>query len=202
LERPCELCGLEGHDFTALPASYVYLLGLYLGDGCISRHPRNVYRLRITLDVAYPGIIAAALDAVRAVKGGHVSVKRRPVQRCVDVSAYWKSWPCLLPQHGLGKKQDRQIMLSDWQLPLVSRWPDELLRGLIHSDGHRFMNTGRGSWTCPRYGFDQVSDDIRAIFCHACDLMDLHWTRSGKHTVYVSRKADVAKLDQFIGPKR
>ncbi len=30
--------------------------------------------------------------------------------------------------------------------------------------------------------------------------MNLHWTNAG-HTVYVSRKADVAVLDGFIGPK-
>ena len=35
----------------ALPEEpYVYLLGLYLGDGCISAYPRGVYRLRVTLD--------------------------------------------------------------------------------------------------------------------------------------------------------
>ncbi len=31
------------HAFAELPPAYVYLLGLYLGDGCISRHPRGVY---------------------------------------------------------------------------------------------------------------------------------------------------------------
>jgi hypothetical protein len=29
------------HRFDELPPAYVYLLGLYLGDGCISGHPRN-----------------------------------------------------------------------------------------------------------------------------------------------------------------
>jgi hypothetical protein len=70
------------------------------------------------------------------------------------------------------------------------------------ADGHRLINTGRGNWTCPRYGFTQVSADIRSIFCEACDLMGLRWTRSGERTVYISRKADVALLDRFIGPKR
>jgi len=31
--------------------------------------------------------------------------------------------------------------------------------------------------------------------------MDLHWTASGEKTIYVSRKADVAVLDRFVGPK-
>ena len=76
-----------------------------------------------------------------------------------------------------------------------------LLRGLIHSDGCRFINTGR-AWRCPRYTFSNVSDDIRRIFCDACDLMGLRWTASGERTIYVSRKADVALLDEFVGPKR
>ena len=157
----CDFCGQDGHDFSGLPASYVYLLGLYLGDGSISCHPRSVYRLRITLDSAYPGIIQAASDATRTVTAGHVAVTPRRAQNCVDVSS-----------------------------------------GLIHSDGHRFLNTGRKNWAWPRYGFTQVSDDIRAIFCHTCDLMGLHWTRAGRHLIYISRKADVARLDEFIGPKR
>ncbi|HLY50692.1 MAG TPA: hypothetical protein VKR21_16000 [Solirubrobacteraceae bacterium] len=180
----------------------MYLLGLYLGDGSIASHPRGVFRLRITLDIAYPGIIDSACCAAREVTRGHVSAKRRTVQNCVDVSSYWKAWPCLLPQHGPGKKKDRRIWLADWQQKLVEQHPHQLLRGLIHSDGHRFINTGRGTWSCPRYGFTQVSDDIRGIFCQACDLMGLRWTRAGQRTIYISRKSDVALLDQFIGPKR
>jgi hypothetical protein len=40
-------------------------------------------------------------------------------------------------------------VLEDWQHELVARSPDLLLRGLIHSDGCRFINTGR-NWTNPR----------------------------------------------------
>ena len=40
-----------GHDTECLDgAAYAYLLGLYLGDGCISAYPRGVWKLRITLD--------------------------------------------------------------------------------------------------------------------------------------------------------
>jgi hypothetical protein len=56
----CNQCGGPGHDRVGLPLEYLYLLGLYLGDGCISAHARGVYRLRIVLDRLYPGIIASA----------------------------------------------------------------------------------------------------------------------------------------------
>jgi hypothetical protein len=52
----------------------------------------------------------------------------------------------------------------------------------------------------PRYLFTNASDDIRGIFCDACDLLGLHWTEAPR-TVYVSRKADVARMDEFVGPK-
>jgi hypothetical protein len=64
------------------------------------------------------------------------------------------------------------------------------------------MNTGRHGWRCPRYGFSNKSADILGIFCYACEQFGVHWTKSGQRTIYVSRKADVAKLDEFIGPKR
>jgi len=32
-------------------------------------------------------------------------------------------------------------------------------------------------------------------------MLDIHWTVAGKYTIYVSRKADVARMDEFIGPK-
>jgi hypothetical protein len=179
----------------------VYLLGLYLGDGFISAHRRGVYRLRLALDVKYPGIVASAVAAISNVRPGPVLTQLRP-QNYVEVSSYWKCWPCLFPQHGAGRKHEPPIVLTGWQQRLVGHWPHELLRGLLHSDGCRFQNTGRGNWSSPRYSFRNNSADIRDIFCRSCDAMGLRWTRAGATTIYVSRKQDVARLDEFIGPKR
>jgi Homeodomain-like domain-containing protein len=203
----CGVCGHGVHDASHLPSSYVYLLGIYLGDGCISAHPRGVFRLRVFLDAAYPGIAEEVAGAMRAVRPANPVGRATPAsgysgQRgtCLELSSYSRSWPCLIPQHGPGRKHERRIVLTDWQRELVARSPELLLRGLIHSDGCRFVNTGRGGWSNPRYAFYNVSDDIRGIFCDACDLLGLHWTTAPR-TVYVSRKADVARMDEFIGPK-
>jgi hypothetical protein len=204
---PCKTCGGLAHRFGDLPPEYVYLLGLYLGDGCISAYRRGVYKLRIDLDIRYPGIIDACEEAIRAVDPGRRvhRLRRRsnytgdPDYTHVEVSAYWKAWACLFPQHGPGRKHHRRIELVQWQRELVAQHPELLLRGLVHSDGCRFINTGR-QWRHPRYSFSNRSEDILGIFRDACDHLDLHWTNAG-HTVYVSRKADVAVLDGFIGPK-
>lgn len=198
-EGHCDDCGGPEHRFADLPMEYVHLLGLYLGDGCLSLHRRGVYRLRIALDQRYPGIIDECAAAIHAVNPA-VRVGRLTRVGDIVVSAYSKSWPCLFPQHGLGKKHERAITLMDWQRALVERWPKALLRGLIQSDGCRFINTGRGGWRHPRYAFSNYSNDILRMFCDACDLLDIRWTTAPR-AVYVSRVADVAHMDEFIGSK-
>jgi hypothetical protein len=195
----CATCG-EVHDFGGLPPAYVYLLGMYLGDGCLSAHRREVFKLRISLDAQYPAIFEECRDAMQIVMPrSRVNLVDR--RTWFELYSYSKSWPCLFPQHGPGKKHERPIVLSPWQRAAVSERPDLLLRGLLHSDGCRFQNSGRGGWSHPRYAFANTSRDIRAIFCAACELLGLRWTSSGDKTIYVSRKDDVALLDLFVGRK-
>lgn len=134
----CGQCGHAGHQFDALPSQYVYLLGLYLGDGTISRHARGVFRLRIFLDLRYPQIVedcAAAMTAVMpSSKVGcllrHGNYTNSVEASHVEVSSFSKAWECLFPQHGPRRKHEREIALSEWQLKLVRRAPDQLIRGL------------------------------------------------------------------------
>ena len=206
-EGVCRRCNGGAHEFSALPAEYMYALGLYLGDGCISAHRRGVYKLRFFLDAGYPGIIDECEDAIRKLlpknkvsrrlrSGGYANSSEGSH---FEIAAYSRSWPCLFPQHGPGRKHERPIELADWQRELLVRHPQALLRGLIHSDGCRFINTGT-NWRHPRYSFSNLSDDIRRLFCEGCDVLGIHWTVAPR-TVYVSRKHDVARLDEFIGPK-
>lgn len=186
----------------------MYLLGLYLGDGSISSHPRGVYKLRVFLDQKYPAIVDECALAMAEVLPRNQVSRRLTVSNCWEVYCYSRSWPCLFPQHGPGTKHQRRIFLERWQQELAERWPEALLRGMIHSDGCRFINTGRGGWRHPRYGFTNVSTDITSIFCTVCEKLGLRWTvafRADEQkavTIYVSRKDDVARMDEFIGPKR
>jgi hypothetical protein len=199
LENSCSQCGGAIHDLAALPIDYVYLLGLYLGDGCLSTHPRGVYKLRLALDAKYPAIIDEAAGAMARAMPPSKVAQRLSTSNYIEVYAYSRAWPCLFPQHGPGPKHKRRIKLAAWQWELVERAPRLLIKGLIHSDGCRFMNTGR-KWRHPRYAFSNASQDIRGIFCDACDLLGIHYTYAPRK-VYVSRKVDVALLDEFIGPK-
>jgi hypothetical protein len=199
--RPSALaaCGID-HDFSALPrAAYSYLLGLYLGDGCISRHPR-AWRLRIVLDNKYPGIIERCREAIDILMPAQRAATLRLPKNCTEVSLYSQHWPCLFPQHGPGKKHLRSIRLEPWQEVLVKEATGEFVRGLIESDGCRVVANDRGVRSV-RYHFSNRSDDIRALFCAALDDLGIPWTLPSRYQVAIYRKAAVARLDKFVGPK-
>jgi hypothetical protein len=115
----------------------------------------------------------------------------------------------VFPQHSPGRKHLRVISLLDWQLELTCRYPRQLLRGLIHSDGCRTVNrfrtklpSGRiAEYEYPRYFFSNLSADIRGIFCDHCDLLGIRWTQSNPRNISIAHRASVALLDEFVGPK-
>lgn len=194
----CPTCSNATPDGSA----YAYLLGLYLGDGCLSAHPRGVYKLRIALDQRYTGILDECVQAMRAVRPSTpMKVGRAQNPGCIEIYCHWKHWPCLFPQHGPGRKHERKIQLHPWQEAIVESHPDRLLRGLIQSDGYRGPNYVNGKGYL-RYQFSNRSDDIREIFCRACDLYGVAWRKMNDHTISIARAPDVAKLDKVIGPKR
>lgn len=132
------------HDFLRLlAAAYSYLLGQYLGDGCISEGRRSVFRLRIVMDTQYPGVIDECCHAMEALMPGqHAHRQPKKGSRCVEVSIWSKHWPCLFPQHGPGRKHNRPIKLEAWQENLLI--DESFVRGLIHSDGCRVVANDRG----------------------------------------------------------
>lgn len=189
------------------PQAYAHLLGLYLGDGTISEMKRGVMRLRIFLDQKYPRIIAGCVESMQVIRGtGAVSVASQT--GCVEVSARWRHWHCVFPQHGPGMKHTRDLTLTPWQREIVETEPKSLLRGLFESDGSRHINpitrrhAGRTrQYHYSRYMFANASEDLQQLFKDTCDLLGVHWTQANRKNVAVSRREYVAFLDEFLGPK-
>ena len=191
-------CGID-HDFGSIAARpYCYLLGLYLGDGCISRS-RRVWRLRIFLDAKYPAIVDSCRQAIDALMPRQHAALLRRKSRCFEVSLCSKHWPCLLPQHGPGKKHNRRIALESWQEVLVKEATEDFIRGLIHSDGCRVVANDRGVRSI-RYHFSNRSEDIIGLFTGALDHLGIPWTRSTKYIVSVYRKARPRALTSSSAP--
>jgi hypothetical protein len=179
---------------------------MYLGDGCIDCMPRT-WRLRIALDLAWPGIVGECASAMQAVFPHNRILSYQPDRRtqCRVVAVYSKQLVCLFPQHGRGAKHLRPIMLAEWQSELVREQPKAFIRGLIHSDGCRFMNRVRAGgkvYAYPRYNFTNASDDIRALFTATCDLLSVEWRPMNARNISIARRESVSCLDGFVGPKR
>jgi hypothetical protein len=197
---PCPRC--DGAELDE--AAYALLLGWYLGDGCISRARRGVFTLQIANDEKYPELNQEIAATIKLVKP-NASPCLRGGSTAVRIEARWKHWPCVFPQHGPGLKHLRKIELDGWQREIVARYPEKLLRGLFHSDGCRFLNwaskpDGRRYYYV-RYMFSNESDDIRKILTDALDLLGIAWRQPRRNVIAVSRRAAVAVLDTFVGPK-
>jgi hypothetical protein len=183
--------------------SYAYLLGLYLGDGCLSVNRRRVL-LRIALDLRYPQVIDDCWAAMVLTMPRHrPGLVRSSRGECVHVQASGKLWLHAFPQHGPGRKHERPIVLEPWQQKVVTRHPGEFVRGLIHSDGCRTINrfrtklpSGRvAEYAYARYFFSNLSADIRGLFCTSCDMLGVRWTLSNPRNVSVAHRKSVARLD-------
>lgn len=135
LAPPCPRCDGASLD----RAAYAALLGWYLGDGHITEGRRAVFNLHVFNDQRYVDLNRGILDLMRRVKPGS-RPHTRLVPGCVVSTVSWKHWPCLFPQHGPGRKHEREITLEDWQSAIVQAFPGDFLRGLFHSDGARVRN--------------------------------------------------------------
>ncbi|MFI2349107.1 transcriptional regulator [Streptomyces sp. NPDC019443] len=207
---PCPRC-LPAPGVPADAAAYSYLLGLYLGDGCISAQPRGGYQLRIACAEAWPGLIDRCRAAISAVRPeDRVYALQR--QGCVTVTSYGRHWPWLFPQHGPGKKHERHIALESWQQQIIDAHQWDFIRGLIHSDGCRITNWTektiggeRKRYEYPRYFFTNTSIDIIKLFTNALDIVGVEWksARTGRaaQNISVARRASVALMDLHVGPK-
>ena len=170
----CPRCWRTAKPMRFTPEDYTELLGLYLGDGSISRHPR-AHRLRLALDAKYPGIIEDAGQLLeRCFPHNAVDVVTKGLKgNLLNISVYSRHLTCLVPQHGCGKKHERKLKLEPWQTRLVEGAPWGFLRGCIRSDGCAFIN--RTDIHRPRpyeylsYDFSNKSEDIVPCSSMAAD---------------------------------
>lgn len=196
------------HDAALDHAAYSYLLGLYLGDGCITKAPAHrVQTLTIACCDAWPGLMEAAADALQAVAPA-CRVQCVPATGMTEVKMYSKHWTCMFPQHGPGMKHTRKIELARWQQAIVETHPWQFIRGLIHSDGCRMTNWTekmvageRKRYEYTRYFFTNVSADIRGLYCWALDMVGVEWRVANWRNISVAKKTSIALMDLHVGPK-
>jgi hypothetical protein len=200
----CPRCWRAARLMRFAREDYAELLGLYLGDGSISRHPRTD-RLRIVLDAKYPGIIEATRVLLqRCFKANAVHVGMGSKGKCCSVSVYSTHLACLFPQHGSGPKHLRSIALEPWQQETVEAAPWAFLRGCVRSDGSAFINR-TGPYEYLSYDFGNRSADIARLFGGVCEQLGLRPRMNvdprGLWRIRINRRESVAQMVEQVGLK-
>lgn len=198
--RPvCPRCWRRCREAVVPEDAYAEVLGLYLGDGCISRLART-FRLRLSLDSKYPELVAASRASIaRVLPVNRVSTHREDGGNTTILTTHSGHLPCLFPQHGPGKKHHRLIALEGWQRDICLREPFALLRGLFRSDGCCFINR-TGPYAYESYAFKNSSEDIIGICSWACEAAGLEHRRT-LGQIRINRRASVAQMLEHVGRK-
>lgn len=175
---------------------YNFILGLYIGDGCITKN-RMSYKLRIVQDKKYQN----SIQEISCVLNDFFQKSSTVTQRegCSVVTIFDKYLPLYFPQHGPGKKHDRKIELSDFQIKNIDY--GNLMRGLFVSDGSYYLAVKKYE----RYNFTNKSLEIINIFRDCLNHFDiLHKWRikpNGIYIVEIQKKSEVIKMKEIVGVK-
>lgn len=178
---------------------YCYVLGFYLGDGHISKIKRT-YRIRIFQDKKFKNLIEEQSKALQDIFPENKVSLIKHAENCVVIQTYSNYIIELFPQHGPGKKHEREITLQEWQRKLIEQNPKPFIKGLIISDGCRFKQTNCNSFY---YQFTNMSLDIKNLFVWACGLIGINLIKQNTNSKNIMvRNQDYVKiLDEFIGEK-
>lgn len=206
--QTCPRCWRPAKLIRLAVSDYAELLGLYLGDGYISGGPR-CYRLRVTLDCKHPGIIDPGIIAetaallARCFPANKVDRVVSGTGTWVNVSVYSIHLPCVFPQHGPGRKHERELRLEAWQSLALESAPRRFIRGCIRTDGCAFINR-TGPYEYLSYSFANHSGEIVDLFVSACDRVGVitRVTRRGpRWSVRINRCESVALMLREVGLK-
>ena len=181
-------------------APYCYLLGLYLGDGCISRDGR-VWRLRVTLDKKYPAIIDRCCEAIdMLMPGQRAAVLRRPdrLRRSIAILQ-----ALAVPVSPARAGQEAQPTDPPGAMAASPRRPGH--RG-VHPrpDPQRRLPRRRQRPRRRQHPLpllEPVRRHPRPVHAqHSTTSASPGPSRAGT-SIAVYRKAATARLDEFVGPK-
>lgn len=179
------------------PISYLYILGLYLTDGHISKMSRT-YRLRISTGSKYKDVIVRACKALDYLLTNNiVNPMHHKRDQVVNITVYSNALPILFPQHANGKKHDRDVSLHDWQIELVDKYPAAILLGLHDGDGSEYLQTNMNGVIY--YNFTNKSKNIIDLYKYCCQKLGIEirqQMKSGQEDTYIltCRKREFREL--------
>lgn len=175
---------------------YSYIIGCYLGDGCISKLQRT-YKLRISSSTAHPDIIKQRKRSLEKIFPlNKVAVSKIKSAECVEIRVHNSGIPIIFPRHGNGAKHKRNITLEDWQSDIIYSEPECFIKGLIDTDGSYFIVNGKY-----RYRFTNKSKQIANLYMEVMSHLGISAKPTiksdGVINIFTNAKIEVEKLDKL-----
>ena len=177
---------------------YSYILGMYFGGGNVNQTPKT-YVLRAYLHTKYKNAIKYtknAFDVLFENRTRLVDRSQSSKTNRVEIMTSSKNLPIMFPQHGFGKKKDREIKLTDWQEEIIDA--KMLVKGLIVSNGTIFRNEETNSINIKFYN---RSSDIADIFEKYISKLNFKYNRfstNGHHVVDIFDLYDEEFLNELV----
>jgi len=194
-------------------AYYSFILGLYLGDGCISKLPRTK-KLSIYLDLKYEKLnkyiefVMKELFNKQPYIIDYSKIKNDKNRfNMIEIIYHNCNLGILFPHEGVGNKHLRKIELSDWQKEILV--PEEFIKGLMFSDGCFYYDKFNKKYF---YNFSNCSTDIANLcveYLNKIEIINNMHTKKTlskksktlSHSVNVYKVGQVEKLHDLIGDK-
>ena len=155
---------------------FAYLIGVFAGDGCLSRLPRT-YKFSIACDNRYPDLIAKYAALLERITGCPPIVQPRNESKATDVILHGIDLPTLF---GLpcGRKTESGFQTPAWVFE-DQQYLKAFVRGLVETDGGIYKRNrpdkGR-TWECI---FVAYNAQIMADFLKAASLLGYCFRHNG-----------------------
>lgn len=192
--------------------SYSYILGFYLGDGCLG-HVKNSFTLMIVNQSDRHETNQRIAENIKIIfPTKNVMVRKRKEANCAVISMTSLRLDEMFP-HGKGSKHTRKIVLRDWQKEIVKLFPENFIKGMMESDGCRYVPRKKECPTYVIYQFANCSLDLHGFLQEAAAQIGLEFTfrarksngekdRTQMFLTSFNKKTSVELLDSFVGIKK
>ena len=117
-----------------------YLIGVYLGDGCLVQNSRTEL-LDIACDAKYPELIDKYVVLVKQVFGKFPSLQEDTASNCFHIRLYGRGISSTLGMK-IGSKNKQDLHIPEW-IKENKSFTRFCLRGLFETDGYIHHRTGR-----------------------------------------------------------
>jgi transposase len=186
--------------------AYSFVLGLYLCDGYISQYKTHrAESIRMFNDVKYEQDTLEWANNLQILFPENKVSIRKLKSNCKEVKTYSKKISILFPHVQKGRKHERKLIFTDWQMDILKQYPKEFIRACFQSDGCIYLQKCKNKFY-KRYAFTNKSQDIIDLFLYCLKLVGIEKQKylhpDDKYVIQNFKKDHLPLLESIIFEKK